>query len=76
MVGKHKPFTDFDIFDEDSLPTNSDVVLILSQYLDTLEGWRSDNVFKDGYSWYWKLGGGARASAEAPSRFNRENEEE
>ena len=76
LVGKHKPFADFEIFDEDGLPTNSDVVLILSQYLDCLEGWRSDNVFKDGFRYYWKLGGGTRVSAKAPSRFSREGEEE
>jgi hypothetical protein len=76
LVGKHKPFTDFETFDEDSLPTNSDVVLILSQYLDCLEGWRSDNVFKEAYSWYWKVGGGTRVLAEEPSRFSREDEEE
>lgn len=74
--GSTNPFADFETFDEDSLPTNSDVVLILSQYLDCLEGWRSDNVFKEGYNWYWKLGGSTRFSAESPSRFSREDEEE
>ncbi len=76
LVGKHKPFADFETFDEDSLPSNSDVVLILSQYLDCLEGWRSANVFKEGFSWYWKLGGSTRVSAQSPSRFSREDEEE
>jgi len=33
---RHKPFVDFATFDEDQLPTNSDVVLVLSQYLDCL----------------------------------------
>lgn len=29
---KERPFRDFDTFHEDELPTNSDVVVVLSQY--------------------------------------------
>ena len=41
---KNKPFNDFDTFDEDSLPTNSDVVMILSQYINCLEKFRSKHI--------------------------------
>lgn len=40
---KHKPFDNFETFDETSLPSNSDVVLVLSQYVNCLEEWFSDN---------------------------------
>src|SRR5882724_4813098 len=39
-----KPFESFEVFDEVSLPTNSDVIIVLSQYLACLEKWRSDHV--------------------------------
>jgi hypothetical protein len=39
----HKPFKDFTSFDEDELPTNSDVVLILSQYRRCVRQQRLNN---------------------------------
>lgn len=34
---KNKPFKDFTVFNEDDLPNNSDVVMILSQYISCIE---------------------------------------
>ncbi len=53
LMGAHKPFNDFLEFDESALPSASDVVVVLSQYLSSLEGWRSANVIKHSYSWFW-----------------------
>src|SRR5688572_22225097 len=44
LKGEFKPFKDFTLFDVDELPTNSDVILILSQYLDCLEAFRSAHI--------------------------------
>ena len=33
---KYKPFDDFDSFDTEQLPSNSDVTLVLSQYLNCI----------------------------------------
>lgn len=41
---KYKPFMDFELFDSDTLPSNSDVVMILAQYLNCMEKLRSDNI--------------------------------
>ena len=41
---KHRPFDGFDSFDEDQLPTNSDVTMIFEQYLYCFEKLRSDNI--------------------------------
>jgi len=49
---KYKPFSDFELFDLDSIPTNSDVVMILAQYLNCMEKLRSDNIKI--YSGYWQ----------------------
>jgi hypothetical protein len=57
---KYKPFGDFDQFDENDIPTNSDVALMLSQYLNCLEKLRADNVIKETkfpHYWYWKVNG-------------------
>ncbi len=54
---KYRPFEDFDCFDEDDVPQNSDVVFILSQYLQCFEKLRSDNVVSNHGFWYWKVKG-------------------
>lgn len=54
----YMPFDDFTIFSEDEIPTNSDVVFILSPYLSALERLRSDNVRHQGYGQYvWLING-------------------
>lgn len=51
----YKPFDDFDKFDEDNIPTNSDVVLVLGQYLECMEKLRADRIKNISGSWYWVL---------------------
>lgn len=53
----YKPFDDFEKFSEDDVPQNSDVVFILSQYLQCLEKLRSDNVVMRNGAWYWAVKG-------------------
>ncbi|RKE80589.1 hypothetical protein [Chryseobacterium sp. AG363] len=58
---RYKPFNDFEIFDENNIPTNSDAVMILAQYLNCFEKMRVDNITsiktfdgnKSVYNWYW-----------------------
>ena len=40
----YKPFEDFELFAEEDVPTNSDVLVILSQYNACLEKYYKDNV--------------------------------
>lgn len=51
----YRPFEDFEQFDSDDMPTNSDVTLILTQYMEQAERFRSDNVVYEGYKWYYKV---------------------
>lgn len=63
IIGEdYKPFSDFNKFNEEDLPSNSDVALVLSQYLNCMESFREKNIFsKVKYSngkidktyWYW-----------------------
>ena len=41
---ERKPFSDFAFFAEDNLPTNSDVTMVLAQYLGCMEELRSANI--------------------------------
>jgi len=38
------PFGDFEAFDADDVPSTSDVALMLAQYMEEAERYRSDNV--------------------------------
>ncbi len=54
---RYRPFDDFEVFDEDEVPQNSDVVFILSQYLQCMEKLRGDYVVPRNGVWYWKVEG-------------------
>lgn len=53
----HKPFDDFSVFDEATLPSNSDVAFIIAQYLNCMENLRSENIQQQKHSiqWYWTI---------------------
>lgn len=53
----YKPFSDFDLFDENDMPTTSDAAMMLTQYLSCLEKLRADNVIEEFGDWYWKIDG-------------------
>lgn len=57
LTGHYKPFQDFDEFDEDALPTNSDVTMILTLYIEQVERFRSDNMVYSEYEWWYAING-------------------
>jgi hypothetical protein len=57
MPVPYRPRDGFEVFQEDDLPTNSDVDLMLSQYLACLKKYGRDNVRSEGYSAYWVIAG-------------------
>jgi hypothetical protein len=63
-----KPFGDFGEFDEAELPSNSDVLIILSQYLSCLEKIRADNITIDLGDWYWLINGKQSNGRTAPPK--------
>ncbi len=55
---KYKPFSDFELFDADSVPSTSDVTLVLAQYLNCMEIFRADNIIQDDMGdWKWRVSG-------------------
>lgn len=69
LQGEYKPLKGFSQFDEAVLPTNSDVVFVLSQYLEALETWRSASVKNDAYKWVWDTKKPPVLEAEPPRRL-------
>ena len=67
---KYRPFDSFSSFDEDELPSNSDVTFILAQYLNCLEKFRADNI-SQGISrqWEWKVAGDHRICTAPPKKL-------
>jgi hypothetical protein len=57
LTDEYKPYEEFNIFDEDDMPQNSDVVFILSQYLQCFEKFRADQVILEYGTWYWHVKG-------------------
>ncbi len=56
LFGKdNRPFADFETFAADSLPSNSDVTFILSQYIECAEKFRSDNIRIYSGVWWWRI---------------------
>ena len=70
LDNKHKPFDDFSVFDEDTLPSNSDVAFILAQYLNCMENLRAENIRQADYSvqWYWVIDGETSSEKTAPPK--------
>ncbi len=70
IVAAQKPFQDFETFDEDDLPTNSDVVVMLSQYASALYQFRQKNTEYVDHKWWWTLPGKqGRVQTGSPEEF-------
>ncbi len=54
LGNERKPFKNFEKFDEAAMPSNSDVLVVLAQYLSTFEKLRADNIEMQHGRWYWR----------------------
>ena len=62
----YKPFEDFDQFDSDDAPSTSDVTMVIAQYMEEAERFRSDNVMNNYSSWYYVIKGEASEIRSGP----------
>jgi len=74
ILGNAKPLSAFTELFEEDLPSNSDLAVVLSQYIAALETWRSAHVTKSGYDWYWDVDG-PTIDADAPTRPDSRSKE-
>jgi hypothetical protein len=65
LGNRYRPSADFNKFDEGEIPQYSDVVFVISQYIQSFEKLRADNVEVDyeGH-WFWVLKDAPDASGE------------
>jgi hypothetical protein len=63
---KYRPFADFERFDPDDVPSTSDVTMVLAQYMEEAERYRSDNVTYSDYNWVYVVGGKVSNIPSAP----------
>lgn len=69
----HRPFNDFEKFDEDDMPTASDVVTMLAQYLRSMRKFRQEFSYPDASSRRWRLSDSEEwISARSPSALSWE----
>ncbi len=54
---QYRPFSDFEVFSSDDMPSNSDVTFILSQYIACTEKFRADNIYMRHRRWFWNIEG-------------------
>jgi hypothetical protein len=66
------PFDDFVGFNSDDIPSTSDVALVLAQYMEEAERYRSDNVRVEYGKWVYVINGVASdIRSGAPSKVIR-----
>jgi len=49
------PFAEFEFFDEVALPSTSDVLVMISQYLSAFEKLRTENIKPLTGGWFWLI---------------------
>lgn len=62
----YKPFEEFDQFDSDDAPTTSDVTMVIAQYMEETERFRSDNVRNERGIWKYVINGQASEIRSGP----------
>ena len=74
ILGEQKPFQGFETFDENDIPTNSDVVVMLSQYAAAVYQFRQEHTVYRDYKWWRPLPGKQDdIETESPDQFKYGN---
>ena len=53
----YKPIDGFEKFDDDDVPSNSDIVFIVAQYMEEIERFRTDHIVYHNLDWVYLLDG-------------------
>ena len=57
LGNRYTPVEGFQKFGEDDVPSNSDVVFVLAQYMEEVQRYRTDNIVKHNYKHVYVLNG-------------------
>jgi hypothetical protein len=67
---RYRPFEGFGAFEVIGVPTNSDVVMMLAQYIRCMDKMRGDNVYVNVGRWFWYVDGmGSNLLTSGPRRL-------
>lgn len=66
---QYVPLQGFASFDEDEVPSNSDVTFVIAQYIGTAEKFRSDHIYQEHGCWYYQISGGEQIRTSPPGRL-------
>ncbi len=70
LAVNYKPIDEFDQFEVDDVPSNSDATIVLRAYLEELERYRADNiVHKSHLVWNYELDDGERIRTAPPRKI-------
>ena len=53
LIGTDKPYDDFEAFDEDALPTNSDALMIINLYINGMHRFKTHNSSDQSIDFDW-----------------------
>lgn len=69
VLGDSAPALDFEKFDVDDLPTNSDLSFVVSQFVECAEKLKAQNIKRSFNGiWYWHLSGALTDIVAAPPK--------
>ena len=71
LGAEYSPFDDFEGFDEDDMPSNSDITMIIAQYLEEAERYRSNHVGQEYNKYYYKINGKLSEVRAAPPTWSK-----
>jgi hypothetical protein len=72
LLGKeYMPFDDFDGFDEEDVPSNSDITMVVAQYLEEAERYRSNHVQQEYSYYYYRVDGKLTEVRAAPPTWSK-----
>ena len=57
VLGLSAPALNFETFDEDDLPSNSDLSFVATQFVECAEKVRAENIRRYSGNWYWVISG-------------------
>ena len=67
----YRAVEDFEQFDVDSVPSNSDVTFILSLYLQAVEKFRSDHIEPIGVFWVYRMSSKDKIRTGPPAKLRK-----
>jgi hypothetical protein len=72
---KYRPFAEFSVFDDDAVPSNSDVTFIMAQYAAAIDLFRSSHVYMEHGRWYYRIADSTEiVQSTAPASVARKGE--